>query len=426
MTLRFLILAWLLGSSLAFADDDTLIVATDNDQEITVHVYPNEADTPLLIWLEELDDARPAFESLMLDLQANGFTVWRTNLLDAFFLERSPTNVRGLDGRGVLALLRKAETTGQPYMLVSADRMSIPSLRGARRWQAEMPAGHHFLGAALVYPNLFEPAPPAGIEPELMSITRHSSAPIYLLQPEYGALRSRMTTLLDALGTGGAPTFSRIVPKVRDWYFMHERGENPDEDAATAQMPRHLLEATKLLGKIAPRMPRGMAAEFPDPTPTTHVRRGLIAFPDTPAAPGYRLSATLGGEQSFDDVRGKVALVNFWATWCPPCVHEIPSMNRLAQQFRTDQFRIVSINFKEDPAHIREFMNKVQVDFPVLIDPQGHTADAWRVFAFPSSFLIDRAGRIRYSVNSAIEWDTTEAITPIQGLIAEDTSLPAH
>ncbi|MCB1738155.1 MAG: TlpA family protein disulfide reductase [Gammaproteobacteria bacterium] len=411
-------LALALGCSAAIPGEDALTVTTDNDQEIPVRVYANAANTPLLIWLEELNDARPGFERLMFELQTSGFTVWRSNLLESFFLERSASNVRGLDGRGVLALLRAAEATGQPYMVVAADRMAVPALRGVRRWQAEMPARHQFRGATLIYPNLFGPAPPAGVEPELMPIAHHSSAPVYILQPELGALRSRLNTVRDALADNGAASFSRIVPQVRDWYFMHGPGENRAEDDAVAAMPHQLHEAIRLLGYVSAKMPRGMDPETPAPQRERAVR-GLIELPRHPPAPGYRLLATRGGEQSFDEIKGQVALVNFWATWCPPCVHEIPSMNRLAQRYPANTFRIVSINFKEDAEHILEFMSKVQVNFPVLIDPQGKVADAWRVFAFPSSFLIDRAGRIRYSVNSAIEWDADEAMQVIDRLIAE-------
>lgn len=410
------LLALLFGLG-AYAGD--VVVTTDDDQEVHARVYENDSDTPLLIWLEELSDERPAFAALMLDLQANGFTVWRTNLLEDYFLERSAANVRGLSGKGVLALLREAEETGQPYMLVAADRMAIAALRGARRWQAEMPAGHAFRGVALIYPNLFTAAPPAGVEPEIMPIARNVSAPIYLLQPERGALRGRLRAMKDALLEGGAPLSIRMVKGVRDWYFMHERGVDRAEDTAVAAMPDQLHEAFRLLRGPATRMPDGIEPTLAPTTPHK-ASRGLIEFPDRPVAPGYDLLATGGGSRSLIDVRGKVALVSFWASWCPPCVHEIPSMNRLAEKFSGDDFELVSINFKEEPAHIRQFMKKVQVDFPVLLDPQGQTADTWNVFAFPSSFLIDRAGRIRYSVNSALEWDAAEPTQLIQSLIAED------
>ncbi|MGM0813739.1 MAG: TlpA family protein disulfide reductase, partial [Pseudomonadota bacterium] len=120
----------------------------------------------------------------------------------------------------------------------------------------------------------------------------------------------------------------------------------------------------------------------------------------------YALVDARGNRHELADNRGRITLVNFWATWCPPCVHEIPSMNRLAAAYDEREFGIVSINYREEPEHILEFMREVEVDFPVLMDQDGRVSDEWGVFAFPSSFILDREGRIRYSVNTAIEWDT--------------------
>jgi thiol-disulfide isomerase/thioredoxin len=114
-----------------------------------------------------------------------------------------------------------------------------------------------------------------------------------------------------------------------------------------------------------------------------------------------------------------VTLVNFWVSWCPPCVEEIPSMNRLAAHYDPSNFGIVSVNFREPPATILDFMERVDVDFPVLIDADGAVARDWRVLAFPSSFLVDRRGRVRWSVNSAIPWDEPAVLALIDQLVAE-------
>lgn len=85
----------------------------------------------------------------------------------------------------------------------------------------------------------------------------------------------------------------------------------------------------------------------------------------------------LGARHQLGESLGRVTLVNFWATWCPPCVHEIPSMNRLAARYDVDVFAIVSINFREAPEHILQFMSKVDVDFPVLMDEDGAVSRDW-------------------------------------------------
>jgi thiol-disulfide isomerase/thioredoxin len=117
------------------------------------------------------------------------------------------------------------------------------------------------------------------------------------------------------------------------------------------------------------------------------------------------------------DDRPAVTLVNFWASWCPHCVEEIPSMNELAQSYPAGQLRVLSINFKESPAHVDTFMKQFSVHFPVLIDRQGDVAAQWGVFAFPSSFLVDDKGHIRYSVNASIDWNTPKVKALIDQII---------
>jgi peroxiredoxin len=94
-------------------------------------------------------------------------------------------------------------------------------------------------------------------------------------------------------------------------------------------------------------------------------------------------------------------------------------MNRLAAAYDDKEFGIVSINFKEDPEHVLAFLKRVNVDFPVLLDHDGAVSARWKVFAFPSTFLLDQKGNVRYSVNTAIEWDNEEVKTVIEGLLQE-------
>ena len=92
-------------------------------------------------------------------------------------------------------------------------------------------------------------------------------------------------------------------------------------------------------------------------------------------------------------------------------------MNALAGRYDPADFRIVSVNFQEGSEQVAAFLRRVDVDFPVLLDSDGQVSAQWRVFAFPSSFLLDREGRVRYSVNSAIPWDEAGVTAVIDGLL---------
>ncbi len=392
-----------------------LNLADDEDQDYAVTVYPvnPSVDQKLtVIWLEELDHPRVAFEELMTDLQTAGITVWRISLLDSYFLERSANNVRNLSGKGVLALLNAASThNNHKYMVVAADRMSVPALRGVRLWQAQGKPDPQFSGVTLIYPNLYKAAPAAGTPPQLLPIVTAVNFPLFVFQPERGVLRVRLKELITGLQFSGGTPFVLEIKNNRDWYFMHPKSQNKAIRQAVMAMPRQLIQAANMMNKMGSGKISTLAQSSAKITlksskqPTV---RGLVSTTSPYEPPSFNLQATRGGYQSLKDSKGKVTLVNFWASWCPPCVKEIPSMNSLLAQYQDQDFQLVSINFKESPELIRRFMEKVKVDFPVLQDPDGMTSAQWDIFAFPSTFILDKEGFVRYSVNSAIEWDNEE------------------
>jgi thiol-disulfide isomerase/thioredoxin len=118
-----------------------------------------------------------------------------------------------------------------------------------------------------------------------------------------------------------------------------------------------------------------------------------------------------------DDYRGRVTVMNFWASWCPPCVEEIPSLNHLRQLMAGKPFELISINYAEESGRIEQFLREVKVDFPVLLDPDGRYSAQWKVLVFPSTFVIGPDGRIVYGVNGAIHWDSEPVVRQLRALL---------
>jgi len=145
----------------------------------------------------------------------------------------------------------------------------------------------------------------------------------------------------------------------------------------------------------------------------------LVKIPKPFKSPGFFLPGYDGSSDSWNNYQGKVTLVNFWATWCPPCVEEIPSLNQLTARYRDKDFRVVSIDYRENEQALQQFVKNIPVDFPILLDQDGKTALLWKVFSFPSSFLLDKKGTIRYSANRAIDWNTETTWQAIDQLIDE-------
>jgi thiol-disulfide isomerase/thioredoxin len=132
-----------------------------------------------------------------------------------------------------------------------------------------------------------------------------------------------------------------------------------------------------------------------------------------------KLKTASGESFTREDFTGKVTLVNFWASWCGPCVEEIPALNRLREHMKDRPFELISINYAEKPQQIREFLNMVKVDFPVLLDEDGSYSAKWNVLVYPATFVIAADGNIAYGVNGAIEWDSEEITGKLEALMGK-------
>jgi cytochrome c biogenesis protein CcmG, thiol:disulfide interchange protein DsbE len=117
------------------------------------------------------------------------------------------------------------------------------------------------------------------------------------------------------------------------------------------------------------------------------------------------------------DYRGKVLLVNFWATWCEPCRDEMPTMRRLKERLAGQPFEVVTVNYGESSTRVSEFFARERLDLAVLLDPNQDAVRAWRVRVLPGSFLVDAEGRVRFSVIGEIDWSTDEALKTVQSLL---------
>ena len=117
-------------------------------------------------------------------------------------------------------------------------------------------------------------------------------------------------------------------------------------------------------------------------------QKGYLA----PALEGVTLS---GSPISLDDVQGKVLLINFWATWCPPCRLEMPAMQAIYTRYKDQGFEILAVNLQEQDAQMSAFVDEMGLTFPILVDRDGSLSSVYRVTSLPTTFVVDREGVIR-------------------------------
>jgi peroxiredoxin len=140
-------------------------------------------------------------------------------------------------------------------------------------------------------------------------------------------------------------------------------------------------------------------------------------------APDFRLTSLAGKEDDLASHRGKIVVLSFWATWCPPCIAEMPSLERLQQTLGPEGLVVLAVSADEDRSDLERFISARRLTLPVLWDAGGRVAtDRYRTTGYPETFVIDRSGVVLQHIVGPAEWDTKEAIAYFRSLLAGTTT----
>ena len=145
---------------------------------------------------------------------------------------------------------------------------------------------------------------------------------------------------------------------------------------------------------------------------------GKPRFKKGAPAPNFTLPDLNGKRVSLADYKGQVVLLNIWATWCRPCVEEMPSMETLYQELKGERFAILAVSIDESGADVvRPFMKKHKLNFPALIDSAGTLKSLYRTTGVPESFIIDKQGSILEEIIGPRDWAAPGALRYFRSLI---------
>ncbi|MCK5902797.1 MAG: TlpA family protein disulfide reductase [Cocleimonas sp.] len=133
-------------------------------------------------------------------------------------------------------------------------------------------------------------------------------------------------------------------------------------------------------------------------------------------APDFELIDLKDKIHSLKDYSGKPLVVNFWATWCPPCRKEIPSMNRAWKKLKSEGINMIAINVGEEDSDVYSFMDKYPIDFQVLLDPKSESLVAWNLTGLPTTYVIAPNGAVIYRATGGRAWDNEKIINKIIAL----------
>ncbi len=149
-----------------------------------------------------------------------------------------------------------------------------------------------------------------------------------------------------------------------------------------------------------------------------HAEQPLREWKGKPTPP-LVLHDLSGKEVDLASLKGRVVLVNFWATWCEPCIAEMPSIQALEAKLGGKPFAVLAVNYGESSAKVQGWLRKSKVSLHVLLDPDNKASDDWGAKGLPMTFLVDAAGHVRYQTFGERDWTAAGTVAVVEGLIAE-------
>lgn len=387
--------------------------------EIPVERYPADGEA-VLLWFPSEHGLQDGHRQQALALQAAGIEVWLADPLTGHFLPETASSFDDMPTDTVGDLIEAAHAEDERAVFVFGNDRALPwLLTGLYHWQEEHPEAEYLAGLIMMSPHLHTGADTE--EAEMQPIVGVTNLPVYIIQPTLSPQRQHLGLIRSTLTDGGSTVGARLLPELRDRFFFRPDAMEA-EVLARETFHQELTYAMDLLRRV-PAARTAAAAEDLDLSVNTPTGGDvqLDTLDEPIAAPELVRPDLAGEEHRLEDYRGEVVLVNFWASWCPPCVHEMPSMQLLEDELRDEGFRILAVNLGEDEETIRDFIeNEVQTEFTILLDPDQESLNDWRAMAYPTSYVIDREGRLRYYLFGAIEWMEPGVIEQIRDLLEEE------
>lgn len=151
---------------------------------------------------------------------------------------------------------------------------------------------------------------------------------------------------------------------------------------------------------------------------TLRQQTGLLGLREPVEVLDFDLLTLEGKTVKLSSFRGKVFLLNFWATWCGPCREEIPTMIKLYEKLSGQGFEIVAISVMEDASTVSTYVRNARMKFPVLLDADGEAAGGYGARAIPTTYVVDHRGYVIAGINGAIAWNTPAMEEYLRALLA--------
>ncbi|MBN2646676.1 MAG: TlpA family protein disulfide reductase [Thiotrichales bacterium] len=382
---------------------------------VEVPFYQALATEPVaqVLWVPSEYGVLAEEKRLAEQLVSHKMSVTMFDPFEAQFLAPSSEALLQIPPSWLRQALEQLQTNPQPIWIIAPNQAGILALRALEQLQWQAPTQN--IGLILLNPNLYLSTPEPGQMPSYWPQVANSNLPISVLQAELSPWRWHLADLQQQLGKNGSRVFLKLLPQVRDRFYFradaqaYEREKREDLAQQLLAAMRWQLDDFSLARTVA---------HLSEAVPISPKKGGFLQPYQGPQSLPLKRPLLEGGEIDLTQLKGRVVLVNFWASWCPPCVHEMPSMAALKQHYQDQPFEIVAVNLGEDWATVMQFQKQHRLNFLMALDPTGQVVKDWRVFAYPSSYLLDKTGRIHSALFGATDWQDAAHRQIIDSLLA--------
>lgn len=408
-------------SSSLFAEEiqTEVQVNVSSGSEISVTLFKVETPKAVLLWIPTEYGIRGRETSTALALNKKGIEVWLADLHSSYFIPKGRRSYNEIKAADISNLIIKASNNKKREVTLFATGRAAPLvLKATRKLQLKKETRSIVKSAIFFHPNFYAGSAEAGKNIEYVPITYASNLAIYIVQPALSGKRYQLNTLEKHLKSGGSDIIKQILPNTGDGFNVRQP-DNKTEIKFYKKTPSIISNAIKLLKSYDKPRVASTLTDADLNTKVSSLKTGLQLYKGNITNLYLDFIDLNNKRHTLKDHKGEVLLINFWATWCPPCVKELPSLNRLQKKINNKNFNILAVNIGEETNTVKKFLSKMDIKFPVLSDPLAESVEPWKLIAFPSSFVIDKHGTIRYGLFGGLEWDNKEVQQIIQKLLKE-------
>lgn len=395
---------WLALLFLIAAPAHSEIIKLDAEHELNIEVYgdPKTAKYHVL-WLPSERGITGELQKTVLAIsKQQNIHIVMPDWHASYFITPSRSSLDKIPVGHYYKLIEHYASQFDPLFLVTNGKSAPLAMQASNRLQqAKIDS---IDGIIMLSPYLQVQTPEIGKRIQYQQITAYNNLPLYIFQAERSPRFVPLPQLLTALENSGAQVYSHVLKGVTGGYHQRNKEDLKEIDMqALAAFPKQISNALAILSQADKTALR----PYQETASKAKRKKGLRVKKITFTTPPLNLNDIDNKTHNLEDYKGKAIIVSFWASWCRPCIDEMPSLVKLKKKYQND-LEILAVNIREDKQTILKFTDGMNINFPLILDSDNKTAEDWRVYVYPSNYLLDKQGNIQYAATGALDWQEEE------------------